>query len=174
MSDPASILGLLSGGDIEIIEFHPPPLIFHFEKSKFVVLFSAPLVKLTLTFGVYATVDYALVLDSKGIREAVQEENPLKALNSFAIRDIIDGKDSPLILIEAKVTATVDVSAAIVSVAVSGGLTMTVEIDLYDPYPTTSGGLVRSILGQGSYSAFSCLIFFYCNCFRCDRFNYWP
>jgi hypothetical protein len=143
VSDPASVIGLLSGGDIEIVEFHPPPLLFSFEKSKFFIIFSPPPVKLTLTFGVYVTVDYALVLDSKGIREAVQEENPLKALNSFAIRDIIDGKDSPLILVEAKVTATVDVSAAIVSVAVSGGLTMTVVIDLYDPYYTTSGGLVR-------------------------------
>lgn len=26
MSDPTTLLGLLAGGDIEILEFHPPPL----------------------------------------------------------------------------------------------------------------------------------------------------
>ena len=91
-----------------------------------------------------ASVEYALVLDSKGIREAVMERNPLKALNSFAIRDIIDGVDSPLIIMEASVRATIDVSAIFVKVGVSGGVTIRVEIDLFDPYPETSGGLVRS------------------------------
>lgn len=33
MSDPASMIGLFSGGDIEIVEFHPPPIEFVFEKS---------------------------------------------------------------------------------------------------------------------------------------------
>lgn len=58
----------------------------------------------------YVTVEYALVLDSKGIREAVQEKNPLKAFNSFAIRDIIDGVDSPLIVMAVKVECSVSVS----------------------------------------------------------------
>ena len=49
------------------------------------------------------------VLDSKGIREAVQEKKPIKALNSFAIRDVIDGVDSPLIRLEAGVTASIEV-----------------------------------------------------------------
>ena len=103
MSDPASVLGLFSGGDIEIIEFHPPPVEFVFEKSIDVLLYAGgPLVYMILSFGASATLDYALVLDSKGIREAVQEKNPLKALNSFAIRDVIDGVDSPLIVLEAR------------------------------------------------------------------------
>ena len=115
------------------------------------------------------------VLDSKGIREAVQEKNPLKALESFAIRDVIDGVDSPLIVLEARglllfclfsllfplvlltvldcsivlettlplVSATVEVSAVFVKIGVTGGLTCRVEIDLYDPFPDTSGGLIR-------------------------------
>ena len=51
------------------------------------------------------------MLDSKGIREAVQEKNPLKAINSFAIRDVIDGVDSPLIIVEAGVYVGLEVSA---------------------------------------------------------------
>ena len=173
-SDPISVLGLLNGKDIEIIEFHPPPLRFAFEKSQYFILYSPPVVKLTFTFGVYVTVDYALVLDSKGIREAVQEKNPLKALNSFAIQDIIDGKDSPLIVMEAKVSAKIDVSAIFVAVSVSGGLTIRVEVDLYDPYPSTSGGLVRLVFNYWCVSMFSfmkCLTG--CDYFRCGHFNFW-
>ena len=100
----------------------------------------------------------------------MQEENPLKAVNSFAIRDIIDGVDVPLIVLEAKVWITIEVSAVFLVIGVTGGLTaragelrfclayscpcnsplltvwsvfMFVEIDLYDPFPDTSGGLVR-------------------------------
>jgi hypothetical protein len=62
-------------------------------------------------------------LDSKGIREAVQEKSPLKALNSFAIRDVIDGVDSPLIALEAKATVAIEASAVFILIGASGGLT---------------------------------------------------
>jgi hypothetical protein len=92
MSDPASVLGLLSGNDIEILEFRPPPVEFMFEKEISILLYGGgPLVYLILAFGCSATLEFSIVLDSKGIREAVQERQPIKALNSFAFRDIIDG-----------------------------------------------------------------------------------
>ena len=53
----------------------------------------------------------------------MQEKNPSKAANSFAIRDIVDGIDSHLIVLQAKVWATVEVSAVFVKVGVTGGLT---------------------------------------------------
>lgn len=52
-----------------------------------------------ISFGVSVTVDYAIVLDSKGIREAVQENNPIKALNSFAFRDTFDGVGRSCLLV---------------------------------------------------------------------------
>lgn len=75
----------------------------------------------------------------------MQEKNFLKAFNSFAIEDVIDGVDSPLITLEARIDVRVDVSAAFVSVGASGGFIAKVEIDLYDPFPETSGGLVSGI-----------------------------
>ena len=66
------------------------------------------------------------VLDSKGIREAVQEKNPVKALNSFAIRDIIDDIDSPLIEITATVSVGVEVSLELIGIGVKGRLTIVV------------------------------------------------
>ena len=111
------------------------------------------------------------MLSSKGIFEAVTEKNPVKALNSFAIRDIIDDIDSPLIEISATVSVGVELSLELVSIGVKGRLTIVVgeillsflsflishvsthtictyilEIDLFDPFPETSGGLVRVIV----------------------------
>jgi hypothetical protein len=115
MSDFPKILGLLSGGDIEIIEFHPPPMELGFQAEARTLVNPWPEVWVKIGFSAKATLDYALVsnicvvmphsvplqllsstcmpqvLDSKGIREAIQEKNPLKAFNSFAIRDVIDG-----------------------------------------------------------------------------------
>ena len=47
----------------------------------------------------------------------------MKAFNSFAIRDVIDGVDSPLIVLEAKVYLMVEVSAVFVVIGVTGGVT---------------------------------------------------
>ena len=62
MSNPASLLGLFSNKDIEILEFHPPPLTFTFSKNYIFTLYTPPDVNLVLTFGASVTVDYALVL----------------------------------------------------------------------------------------------------------------
>ena len=126
-----------------ILEFHPPPFSLVYELVIRSVLYPAPTVTLEIAFGVSVTVEYALVLDSKGIREAVQEGNPIKALNSFAFRDTFDGVDKPLVVFEISVTASVSVSAVIVKIGVSGGITIIIEFDFYDPNPATSGGLIR-------------------------------
>jgi hypothetical protein len=65
MSDPISLLGLLLGGDIEIFEFHPPPMTFTFDSS-FPIPIPHPaadaFLDLFLQFHVDARLDYALVL----------------------------------------------------------------------------------------------------------------
>ena len=63
------------------------------------------------------------VLDSKGIREAVQENKPMKALYSFAIRDIIDGWDKPLMAFEVTVWMKLKLDAWPVEIWGRGGLT---------------------------------------------------
>lgn len=130
LDNPASLLGLLTGKDIEILEFYPPPLVFGFSYEFSTVIYTPPIVNLIIDFGVTVTIEYALVLDSKGIRQAIEEKNPAKALNSFAIRDTFDGVDKPLIVFEAQVGAAVEVSAAFVTIGVRGGITITVEIDV--------------------------------------------
>ncbi len=57
------------------------------------VLYSPPTVTLVVVFSITVTLEYGIVLDSLGIRQAVEEKNPLKALNSFALKDEFDGVD---------------------------------------------------------------------------------
>lgn len=61
LQNPSSALGLLSGEDVELMEFYPPPLTFSFDEEVVVVLYTPPSVQLILSFGVSVTVEYALV-----------------------------------------------------------------------------------------------------------------
>jgi len=115
-------------------------------------LYTPPVVQLTISFEFTARLRVGFVLDTKGIREAVEQKAIEKALNSFALRDTFDGVDEAMVTLTASVTLAVEVSAAIVKIGVSGGITFVVTIDLYDPYPDTSNGLVRpfELLSSGS------------------------
>ena len=53
----------------------------------------------------------------------MREKNPLKAINSFAIRDVIDGFDSPLIVLEAGVYVGIEVRLP-VTIGATGGFTI--------------------------------------------------
>jgi hypothetical protein len=152
LSDPASCLGLLSGGDITIIDFSPDEFVLTFGHQLNFVLYTPPTVTFSIFFDFTVRVKIGIVLDSKGIREAVQEKKPLKALNSFAFKNLFDGVDYPLVVFEATVGFELGVSAAIVKIGVSGGITFRAEIDFFDPYPETSGGLIRpfELLALGS------------------------
>ena len=106
-------------------------------------LYTPPTVTLTVFFEFSVRFKYGLVLDTKGIREAIEESKPEKALNSFALKDTFDGVDEPLVLMTCTVGFEVEVSAVIVAISVGGSITLTATIDFYDPYPDTSEGLVR-------------------------------
>lgn len=116
---------------------------FSFSYEQIIPIWSPPNVLLKLGFEVSATVEFALVLDSKGIREAIEQNKPQKALNSLGIRDIIDGRDPPIITIRITVYAAIEVSAVIVSIELKGGVDFDVFIDIYNPYPEREDGIVR-------------------------------
>lgn len=92
------------------IRFRPPEITFAFNYGQKILIFSPPNVYLNLAFEVSATVNFAMVLTSKGIREAVEQRKPEKALKSIAIRDEIDGVDTPIVTFSIEVTAGVSVS----------------------------------------------------------------
>ena len=92
------------------MEFRPPETTFAFSYEQSILLYSPPFVFLKIGFEVSVTVNYALVLDSKGIRQAVQQEKPAKALNSIGIRDIIDEVDVPIVTFSITVYAAIEAS----------------------------------------------------------------
>ena len=55
------MLGVFSGKDIEIIEFHPPPMEFVFEKELKKVFWPWPRIEAGATFRASATLEFALV-----------------------------------------------------------------------------------------------------------------
>jgi hypothetical protein len=69
---------MLGGNDIKILEFRPPPVEFMFEKEISICVSHLISFWLLSNPGIFDT-----VLDSKGIRKAVQERQPIKALNLF-------------------------------------------------------------------------------------------
>lgn len=131
----------------------PPPLTFAFEyEMTFILYGGGPIVELVIGFEFTVTVELGFNLDTKGIREAIAEKAPLKAFNSFALIDSLNGVDFAMITATALVRLAVDVSAVIVKVGVEGSLIVKVTVDLFDAYPETSRGLVRpfELLSIGS------------------------
>lgn len=152
LSDPLSLLKLLKKEDISLVSFEAPTVTFAFEYKLILTLYAPPVVSLELGFEFTAELKVGLELDTKGIREAFEQNCPLKALNSFALRDTFDDVDLPMIKLTGSINLGVSVSAVIVKVSVYGGVTFIVTIDLYDPYPEESRGLVRpfELLAIGS------------------------
>lgn len=66
--------------------------------------------------------------------------------DNFVISSQLLFSDSPLLEVRAYVKLSLSFDALIGSASASGSLEVKVTIDFYDPYPETSGGLVRSFL----------------------------
>ena len=49
-------------------------------------LWSPPVVQVEITFEFSVSFKFGVVLDTKGIREAIEQKNPAKALNSLALK----------------------------------------------------------------------------------------
>jgi len=101
------------------------------------------LVALRLILDFTCRFKYGLVLNTKGIQEAIEQRSPIKALNSFALVDRFDGVDMPIVQITSSMSVQVVADSYFATVEATGGLEMHSLIDLYDPYPITSSGLVR-------------------------------
>lgn len=108
--------------------------------------------RLGVAFEFVTTLEVGFALDSKGIREAIEQEAPNKAFDSFGLIDTFDGVDKPMITLTGSVAVAVSVSAGFIEVGISGGIQFIATIDLFDPNPQQSGGLVRpyELLTAGS------------------------
>lgn len=84
LTDPfGSVISLFQGGDVSIIEFVAPPMEFAFLFEISFILYTPPSVKLTIGFEFTAVATFGVIYDTKGIREAIEQKDGLKALNGF-------------------------------------------------------------------------------------------
>lgn len=90
-----------------------------------------------------STFRYGVVLDTKGIREAVVQKEPIKALNSFAIMDLFDDVDEPTLILSGSVGLNINANAVFLEVGLTASVGFVATADIFDPFPDTSGGLVR-------------------------------
>ena len=139
-------------GPQTLVDFQPPEIVFGFEYELVTIVYASPQVAVTIGFEFTASFKFGVQLDTSGIREAIEQNAPEKALNSFALMDTFDGVDEAMLTVSAGVTVEVSVSAAVVKIGAYGGVTVVATIDLYDPAPETSGGLIRpfELLSSGS------------------------
>lgn len=77
MNDPASALNLLMGGDLELLDFRPPPLEFIYSYLMSIPLYTDGIfsVTLELIFFCYVTLDLALVRNCSMIALLKNMEN---------------------------------------------------------------------------------------------------
>lgn len=99
-----------------LLEFEPPEVTFAFSLDRSFVIFTPPLVLMELGFEFAARLKTGFVLDTKGIREAITQNAPFKAVNSLGIRDSFEGVDEPIITLTASVFVGLAVSAAIITI----------------------------------------------------------
>lgn len=84
---------------------------------------------LSLGFEAGATLNVNVRLDSKGIRQAIQENNPIKATNSFAIVDRSPWSDPPVVSFYVSIWIGIRVTVRIAEVTVRA--TLTAQVGAY-------------------------------------------
>ena len=106
-----SLISILSNKPVTLMDFSPPEIIFGFEYELFHVLWVPPEVLLIVRFEFTVGFKFGVVLDTKGIEEAITQGKPEKALNSFALKDTFGGVDLPMVRLTGSVSVGVSASA---------------------------------------------------------------
>ncbi|CAB9505193.1 Kringle domain [Seminavis robusta] len=143
LEDPTLMIGIITGDDFGLLRYEPDPLEFGMALEFSFTLYTPPFVELTLGLEFGATLTYGVELDTKGIREAVTQNEPLKALNSFAFIDVFDEVDVPTLVITGAVSVGVNVNAIFLEIGLTATVGFEATVDIWDPFPETSNGLVR-------------------------------
>ncbi|CAB9505197.1 Kringle domain [Seminavis robusta] len=143
LSDPTVMIGLITGDDFGLVEYAPEALEFALAAEFCYTLYTPPFVELCILLEFSSTLRYGVSLDTKGIREAVTQKEPIKALNSFAIMDLFDDVDEPILILAGSVGLNINANAVFLEVGLTATVGFVATADIFDPFPETSGGLVR-------------------------------
>ena len=135
MEDPTLLFGLITGGDIPLVEFDSGPLSlgFQFQKS-FGPIYAPPPVMMVIGGGASVTLRVAAGFDTYGIRQAMETGDGAQVLDSLYFKTIdANGKPIPVVQFTGYLEAGASVSIGILEVGVKGGIKLTVGFYWNDP-----------------------------------------
>ena len=135
MDDPTLLFGLISGGDIPLVEFDSGPLSlgFQFQKS-FGPIYAPPPVMMVIGGGASVTLRIAAGFDTYGIRRAMETGDGAQVLDSLYFKTVdAAGKPIPVVQFTGYLEAGASVSLGILEVGVLGGIKLTVGFYWNDP-----------------------------------------
>ncbi|MBB6625724.1 hypothetical protein H5V45_00190 [Nocardioides sp. KIGAM211] len=135
LKDPTLLFGLISGGDIPLVEFDSGPLSlgFQFQKS-FGPIYAPPPVMMVIGGGASVTLRIAAGFDTYGIRRAMETGDGAQVLDSLYFKTVDDdGSPIPVVQFTGYLEAGASVSLGILEVGVVGGIKLTVGFYWNDP-----------------------------------------
>ena len=135
IEDPTILFGLISGGDIPLVEFDSGPLSlgFQFQKS-FGPIYSPPPVMMVIGGGASVTLRIAAGFDTYGIRRAIETGDGAQVLDSLYFKTVDkNGVPIPVVKFTGYLEAGASISIGILEVGVLGGIKLTVGFYWNDP-----------------------------------------
>ena len=135
MEDPTLLFGLISGGDIPLVEFDSGPLSlgFQFQKS-FGPIYAPPPVMMVIGGGASVTLRVAAGFDTYGIRRAMETGDGAQVLDSLYFKTVdANGVPIPVVQFTGYLEAGASISLGILEVGVLGGIKLTVGFYWNDP-----------------------------------------
>jgi len=136
LEEPAKVLGLLFGQDVDLIVWQPKPLSFGFSYSqKFGPIWAVPPVFLEVGGSVSVTGRFGIGYDTQGLREILFEDAGPEALlhGVFLLDRDASGRDVNELELSGELFANAQVSVLIFSAGAGGSVFATIGIDLQDP-----------------------------------------
>jgi Ca2+-binding RTX toxin-like protein len=135
LEQPAKLLGLLFGQDVDLVLYQPPDLRASFSYSqKFGPIWAVPPV--FIEFGGSATItgNFGIGYDTQGLREILFEgAGPEALLHGVFLADTKNGQDVNELDFRGEIFANAQVSVLIFSAGAEGGVALGIRIDLQDP-----------------------------------------
>lgn len=136
LENPSSVLGMLVGQNVSLVEVDIPALGVGFDYEQFFTIFG-PL-GASVGAGFYVGVDLSFGFDTYGIARYAKSDftNPGLIFDGFFFGDrdgITTGIDIPELLFEFDITGTAEINLGIARGGVGGGITARIFLDWNDP-----------------------------------------
>ncbi|MBV1877477.1 MAG: LEPR-XLL domain-containing protein [Pseudomonadales bacterium] len=141
LDNPSSILGLLVGQDVTLVQVDIPPLGVGFDYDQFVTIFG-PL-GVSIGAGFFVGFDLSFGFDSYGLNRYARSDftNPGLIFDGFFFgdreagsdNDVTTGVDIPEIFLEFTLTGTAELNLGVARGGVGGGITARIFWDWHDP-----------------------------------------